>query len=331
LADALAETLEGRRELPVPIRAFLSENRAQVRAQYIGPFIAAAVLVPMGLNLLLDSVFAGHPPAVFRGGLAMIAAVLLTAAAASPVVLAVRSVRRLLKAGYRQEDLIHGLGLQVARRREEQEFAAGEQGVGPTWWERWMRTKMYGSLGLAALSGAAAFLLPYPAVLVAFGLFGLSCATAVATGLAALAASRSRLDDAEERRFKFWKGRIGRSLFKLARLGFKGRPGLPPALDRPTEVALGLAAIELFDALPADARRVLGDLPAVVRALEDRVRHVRANGQAPALGEALGALETIRFDLLRLHGGVGTLDGLTADLGAARQIGQQIDALLKDA
>ena len=79
-----------------------------------------------------------------------------------------------------------------------------------------MRTKMYASLGLAALSGAAAFLLPYPAVLVAFGLFGLSSAVAVATGLAALAASRSRLDHAEARRFGFWKGRVGRWLFTLA-------------------------------------------------------------------------------------------------------------------
>ena len=191
-----------------------------------------------------------------------------------------------------------------------------------------MRTKMYASLGLAALSGAAAFLLPYPAVLFAFGLFGLSCATAVATGFAALAASRSRLDDAEGRRFRFWKGRIGRWLFKLARLGFTGHPGLPPVADRPTEIALGLAALELFEALPADARQVLGDLPAVVRALEDRVRRLRGNGQDPALGEALGALETIRLDLLRLHGGIGSLDGLTADLGAAREIGAQVDALL---
>ncbi|HXM37109.1 MAG TPA: serine/threonine-protein kinase [Gemmatimonadales bacterium] len=326
LADALAETLEGRRELPVPIRAFLSESRAQVRAQYIGPFIAAAVLVPMGLNLLLDSVFTGHPPTVFRGGLVVIAAVLFTAAVASPIALAVRSVRRLLNAGYRHEDLVHGLGLELARRREEQEFGGG--GGGATWWERWMRTKMYASLGLAALSGAAAFLLPYPAVLFAFGLFGLSCATAVATGFAALAASRSRLDDAEGRRFRFWKGRIGRWLFKLARLGFTGHPGLPPVADRPTEIALGLAALELFEALPADARQVLGDLPAVVRALEDRVRRLRGNGQDPALGEALGALETIRLDLLRLHGGIGSLDGLTADLGAAREIGAQVDALL---
>jgi serine/threonine-protein kinase len=326
LAAALAEMVEGRRELSVPIRAFLSEGRAQARAQYIAPFIAAAVLVPMGLNLLLNSVFAGNPPAPFLGGLAAIAAMLGVAAVASPVALAVRSVRRLLKAGYRHEDLVHGLGLELARRREEQEFASGVRGA--TWWERWMRTKMYAALGLAALSGAGAFLLPYPAVLFAFGLFGLSAATALATGLAALAASRSRLDHAEARRFGFWKGRVGRWLFTLASIGLRGRAGLLPVVDRPTEVALGLAALDLYALLPEDVRRKLGNLPAVVRALEEQVQSLRNNGQSGELREALGALETIRFDLLRLQGGAATLAGLTADLGAARQIGDRVDALL---
>lgn len=69
----------------------------------------------------------------------------------------------------------------------------------------------------------------------------------------------------EQRRLKFWKGFMGRWLFKLAGIGLKrGAPGagaLAPG-DRPTEAALGLAALELFEALPADTRRVLGDLPA---------------------------------------------------------------------
>jgi eukaryotic-like serine/threonine-protein kinase len=327
LSAALAEMIEGQRELPVPLRAFLSESRTQARAQYIAPFIAAAVLVPMGLNLLLNSVFAGNPPAAFRGGLAGVAAVLVVAAAVSPIALAVRSVRRLLKAGYRHDDLVHGLGLELARRREEQEFTAGLQGA--TWWERWMRTKMYAALGLAALSGAAAFVLPYPAVLVAFGLFGLSAATAVATGLGALAASRSRLDEAEARRLGFWKGRVGRWLFRISSLSVRAPAGLLPVADRPTEVALGLAALDLFAVLPAEVQRKLGNLPAVVRALEEQVQSLRNNGQPGELREALGALETIRFDLLRLQSGAVTLAGLTADLGAARAIGEQVDALLE--
>lgn len=329
LAAALAPTVEGRRELPVPIRAFLSESRSQLRSQYVGSFLGAAVLVPVGLNALVEAVFRGNPPAVFRGGVTAIAAVLVAAALGSPGALALRSVRRLLRAGYRYADLVYGLELEVARRREEQEFASGGEGDGPTRWERWMRGKMYGSLGLAALAGIASVFVPYPVVLVVFAVFGLSCATAVATGIAALAASRGRLGDAEQRRLKFWRGPFGRWLFTLAGIGLRrGSAAGLPAADRATEVALGLAALELFEALPKETRLQLGDLPGVLGGLEDRVRRLRGDGQEEPLGEALGALETIRFDLLRLHGGVGTLDGLTADLSAARQIGEQVDALL---
>ena len=326
LAAALALTIEGRRELPVPIRAFLSESRSQVRGEYISSFVAAAVLVPLGLGKFLSAVFAGHPPAAFRIGLAVIAVLLVTGAVVAPVVLLLRSVRRLLRAGYRYEDLVHALELELGRRREEQEFTSG--GQGPTRWERTMRSKMYASLAIAVVTGASAFFVPYPASLVVFGLFGLSCATAVATGLAARAASRSRLDDAEERGLKFWAGRLGRWLFTLG--GLRLGAGSPPvaAGDRPTEAVLGLAALELFEALPHEARRQLGDLPAVVHGLEERVRRLRGDGQDARLGEALGALETIRLDLLRLHGGVGTLHGLTDDLGAAREIGARVDALL---
>jgi len=330
LAAALAPTVEGRRELPVPIRAFLSESRSQLRSQYVGSFLGAAVLVPLGLNALVEAVFRGNPPAVFRGGVAAIAAVLVAAALGSPVALAVRSVRRLLRAGYRHADLVYGLELEVARRREEQEFASGGEGEGPTRWERWMRGKMYASLGLAGLAGIASFFVPYPVVLVVFAVFGLSCATAVATGIAAVAASRGRLGDAEQRRLLFWRGPFGRWLFELAGIGLgRGAPAALPAGDRPTEIALGLAAVELFETLPKETRRALGDLPAVVRGLEERVRRLRGDGREAPLGEALGALETIRVDLLRLHGGVGTLDGLTADLSAARRIGEQVDALLE--
>lgn len=325
LAATLALTIEGRRELPVPIRAFLSESRAKVRGEFVSSFVVAAVLVPFGLSRFLAAVFGGNPPAGFRAGLIVIAGLLVAGAALSPLVLLIRSVRRLLRAGYRHDDLVHALELELRQRREEQEFAAG--GQGPTRWERTMRSKMYASLAIAAVSGGSAAFVPYPATLVAFGLFALSCATAVATGLAAMAASRSRLDDAEVRGLKFWGGRLGRWLFGLAHFRLGSR--LPAAAgDRPTEAALGIAALDLFEALPETVRHRLGDLPRVVRDLEDRVQWLRKNGHAADLQSALSALETIRLDLLRLHGGVGSLEGLTSDLGAARAIGSQVDALL---
>ncbi len=324
LAAALGSALDARRDLPVPVRAFLSESRGQARAQYIVPFVGAAVLVPAGLITVLDAVFVGRQPAVFLYGVAAIAGILFVAGAVSPIILVERSVRRLLASGYRRQDLVLGLEQEVTRRHEEQEFTGGQ---GPTRWERLMRAKTYGALALAGLTGAAAFVVPYPAILGVFALFGLSCATAFVTGFAALTATRNRLDDPEERRLRFWHGPWGRWLFKLAGIGLKRAPAA--TADRPTEVALGLAAIDLFEGLTKETRQQLGDLPGVVRGLEERVRRLRGDGQEKRLGEALGALEAIRFDLLRLHGGVGTIDGLTADLRAAREIGEHVDALLE--
>lgn len=327
LAAALGAALDARRDLPVPVRAFLAESQGGARRRVVAPWIAAAAIVPAGLGFLLDQVFPGTTPTVFIYGVLGIGLVLFGTAVAAPLVWEVRRIRRLLDAGYAREDLVHGLTLEVERRREEQEFMTGPE---PTGFERLMRLKAYGALGIAGVCAVAAFFVPYPAILGVFGLFGLAGATAVACGVAAVAASRRRLDVAEGRRLGFWQGRLGRWLFQLARLGRKGAPALPPPVaDRPTEVALGLAAVELFEALPQETRRQLGDLPRVVRGLETRVRELRRNGQEARLSEALGALEAIRLDLLRLHGGVGTVDGLTADLGAARRIGEEVDALLE--
>jgi serine/threonine-protein kinase len=326
LAAALGTAVDSRRDLPVPVRAFLSEGRGPAPTRYLVPFLGAAIIIPVGLMMVLDVVFAGNPPAAFTWGVVAVAGILLAIGASSPIVLGVLSLRRLQQAGYRHDDLLRGLEHDIERRREEQAFAGGQN---PSRWERLMRSKMYASLGLAAFAGAAAFFVPYPAVLVAFGAFILSGAAAVATGIAAVAASRNRLEGPDERRRKFWDGLFGRWLFKLAGIALKRTPGAPPATDRPTEVALGLAALDLFEALPKETRQQLGDLPSVVRGLEERVRRLRGNGQEARLGEALGALEVIRFDLLKLQGGVGTVEGLTADLGAAREIGEKVDALLE--
>jgi hypothetical protein len=309
----------------VPLRAFLAEAHSGARRRMMAPWMAGGALVPAGLAFLLDQVFPGAVPTLFSYGVIGVGAVLLGTALATPFVFEVRRIRRLLRAGYTRADLVHGLTLEVERRREEQEYMTGK---GPTGFERLMRRKSYAAVAVAAACGAAAFFVPYPAILGVFGLFGLSCAAALATGIAAHAASRQRLDVEEQRRLGFWRGPIARWLFKVAGLGLRQTVARPVA-DRPTEVALGLAALELFEALPRETRRQLGDLPSVVRGLEEQVRRLRGNGQAQRLGEALGALETIRFDLLRLHGNVGSVAGLTADLGAAREIGEQVDALLE--
>jgi len=128
-------------------------------------------------------------------------------------------------------------------------------------------------------------------------------------------------------------------------------------------MALGLAAEELFSALPAEYRRHLGDVPAIVRRLEahaaaarDRVGDLNAlmslgdvgdvrthadleradrdlsNARSAAerdLTSAVTALESLRLDLLRLHGSGANADlrPLTTALDAARQLGDELDRL----
>jgi eukaryotic-like serine/threonine-protein kinase len=119
---------------------------------------------------------------------------------------------------------------------------------------------------------------------------------------------------------------------------------------RPTEAALGVAASELFAALPKAYREQLAELPAIVAALEARASEARAevdmlaalapSGSADAgvletrrgaasahLAGSVAALEGIRLDLLRLHGGAGDLAPLTTLMDAARVAGEDVRRL----
>ena len=119
---------------------------------------------------------------------------------------------------------------------------------------------------------------------------------------------------------------------------------------RATEAALGVAASELFAALPKAYREQLAELPAIVAALEARAAEARAevevlaalapSGSADAdvlaarkkaaathLAESVAALEGIRLDLLRLHAGAGDLAPLTTLMDAARLAGEDVSRL----
>jgi hypothetical protein len=123
---------------------------------------------------------------------------------------------------------------------------------------------------------------------------------------------------------------------------------------RPTEMALGLAAEELFAALPTAYQEQLCDLPLIVKRLGAQAESARARVDelsalmamggpqdlsAPhsfgaaheaakrALGESVAALESVRLDLLRLHGGAGDLKPITTVLEAARELGDELARL----
>jgi serine/threonine-protein kinase len=134
-------------------------------------------------------------------------------------------------------------------------------------------------------------------------------------------------------RERLWNSRAGEWLAR--RLGAPEQSrAVGGGVFRPTEAALGIAAGELFAALPEAYRVELFELPAIVAALEARAGEARAevdvvaalarpgsgdtavlerrrNAASANLAASVGALERIRLDLLRLHAGAGDLKPLT--------------------
>jgi hypothetical protein len=143
-------------------------------------------------------------------------------------------------------------------------------------------------------------------------------------------------------RERLWNSRAGEWLAR--RLGAPERSrAVGGGVFRPTEAALGVAASELFAALPKEYREQLTELPATVAALEARAAEARAEldvvaalaadthdaevlsarreAAAAHLAESVAALEGIRLDLLRLHAGAGDLAPLTTLMDAVRLLG----------
>jgi serine/threonine-protein kinase len=114
-------------------------------------------------------------------------------------------------------------------------------------------------------------------------------------------------------RERLWNGRAGEWLAR--RLGAPERSRAADAVFRPTESALGLAAADLFAAL-APARGGDADV------LAGRRRLASAH-----LQDSVAALEGIRLDLLRLHGGASDLAPLTTLVDGARLLGEDIGRL----
>ena len=150
-------------------------------------------------------------------------------------------------------------------------------------------------------------------------------------------------------RDRLWNSSAGEWLAR--RLGAPERShAVDGGVFRPTEVALGVAAGELFAKLPSSYREQLSELPAVVAALEAHAASARAEidvvaallpsasadadvletrrkAAADHLAESVAALEEIRLDLLRLHAGASDLVPLTTLIDAARLVNEDLSRL----
>jgi len=348
VADRLGAALEERREVPVPVRHFVETlKRRSVR----DPALLAVLALLFGPSLAYN-LTVGLPL-----GLARLAVVLVLVGAVSAVPLTgvVARVRRVLKAGYGRDDVLQALSQEVEHQHQELAYLYGERYRDDA---RRLRKLSYGALG-AALAGAAGIAaLAIPPVLPAYlGITALAAGGAVAGVRAERRSGRTARD-----RLKFWKGRIGRWLFRAAGIGLK-RTALPSTAltARPTELAVGAAVVSLYESLSPEARRALPDLRRTVEGLEQDAQRMRGlvdecdavldgpGGQASAasgatarrarvealrgqaaerMQRAVAALETLRVDLLRLTAGTVALDAVTTRLGTAREVAADLERLL---
>src|SRR5262249_1758620 len=83
-------------------------------------------------------------------------------------------------------------------------------------------------------------------------------------------------DKSLDYRIKFYESRFGRFLFRLAGLGAKPAALPAGATQRATELAIGMAADQIFASLAKETKKELKELPLLVRRLEAEAGGMRA-------------------------------------------------------
>jgi serine/threonine protein kinase len=345
LAEALAPKPDARPALPKTLRAWLSS-----RNPLLVPYMAWSGLFGTLTTVNLFIWLIGQRPAGFPD-IALLAGI--TSLPIFPIIgYHVNAAYRQFKAGHTLADLRTALEIERRERAETEAIAQTDDEPG---WHRILRTATIGAgTWLAATFGMLA------SGIVHENRVGVWFVVAPVGTTMLLGAVSNALDvQFIPRRIRkwwqtgirdrLWNSRLGEWIAQ--RLGAPARSTVAGASAfRATEAALGVAASELYAALPKAYREQLADLPALVESLEARAAEARAEIEmlaaiAPAesgsadvldmrkktaqshLAESVAALEGIRLDLLRLHAGASDLAPLTTLMDAARQIGEDLDRL----
>jgi serine/threonine-protein kinase len=343
LAAALAPSLETRPALPATLRAWLGARNP--------------LLVPyMGWSAGFSALMVGNIVANVQGnpGSSLWDVALLLAAASAPLFPIVgfhlSQAHRQFRAGHTLADLRSALDV---ARRERAETDAVVPDERDTRTHRVLRDATVGSATwLAVTFGLLASGVIHENQVGMFYIVGPVLSTmflgAVSNALdVQFIPTKIRSWFQTGIRDRLWNSRVGSWVAR--RLGAPERSQIGGSAFRATEAALGVAASELFAALPQAYRNELAELPAMVAALEARAAEARADidivdamasGSTGAevldarrqaakahLAESVAALEGIRLDLLRLHAGATDLAPLTTLLDAAREMGEDIGRL----
>ena len=347
LAEALVPAQEVRPALPPTLRSWLA-----ARNPLIAPYMAWSGLFSFLTSMNLLVWLAGQRP---DGPADILLLAGIAALPIGPIVgFHVYQAYRQFRAGHTLADLRSALAI-ARREREESESLVGDEAEsGPL---RMLRLATIGSASWLAVT----FVLLASGVIhenrTSMWVFLSPIGTTMLLGAASNALDVQFIPDRIRKwwrtgiRDRLWNSRLGEWLAR--KLGAPERSQLAGASAfRATEAALGVAASELFAALPKEWREQLAELPATVAALEARAAEARADidvvaamapeGTADAellaarrdaaskrLADSVAALEGIRLDLLRLHAGAGDLAPLTTLMDAARLIGEDLGRLVE--
>ncbi len=350
VADALAQSLEKKEDVPVPLRVFLDPRRniPVFAVPFAGVFVFGSMVVPLvvgGLDVGMG----------FLMGLA--ASVMIGA----PAAIVISRLRRLLRQGYGADDIVAAARALQERQREEFLY---EFGTTPSARERAFRMVRVAGVTAGVIGLAGLLTLKGPGMEQLFGPMTLLGVYGAILGSVVSGKWRRMRQGKQGRLAKIWNSKIGRGLVKLAGINL-GQRAIPA--DRPTELGIAMLAESLYDGFDKEMKRSLGDVPSVLRGLESHARAMRTRmseldqsiqdaqrgpGSARAAGasavqsklledlraaraqaetrlsEVVSAMETLRLGLLRLHAGAGSAESVTQDLAAARALGDDVDRLL---
>jgi serine/threonine-protein kinase len=333
LADALEAAPVPQAHLPVPLRVW-ANTVDPLRVVY-APWILA-----FGLNAL-----AMFPRGSFRYVLGVALLPVLPWAGFH-----IRKTMRVLGAGYSLADLRLAVRVWQTEKREQLAYSLGDK---LALWAEVLRAMTWAGVGGSLLVILDVLNFPGrrgPVASMSLVLLTLaSLVTAHSLGVPILPRGlRARLTGAL--RTWFWNSNGGALIIKL--LTPERHVRASATGYRPTEMALALAVSELFDALPKSYRANLSGLPQVAERLEAHAAAARERlvaldslaaaeaHEAPSLSaererakkelaDSVAALESVRLDLLRLHGGATDLRPITTVLEAARLLGDELDRLTR--
>jgi serine/threonine-protein kinase len=364
LAEALSLALDRRRELPSALRMYLAEADSVSIHRLFPSFLLGGIAIWLVESLTLSPIMAPGPPWVdtlLRG----IAMAVLGGAMLGPIGIAAHRLRRVARAGHDHDEFTRALAADAARLREDFTAVTGRPpGPHQNLVHRvWIgaTTVLAGFLTTALLNMEWVFpelMGAVAGVVGAVSLFG----SGIAWRASVFGGFRQRFwesslgrwlfraagvglrrpgvpDDRDHRPTELVVGLAVDALYEaLPKTTRRALPDLPGVVRHLREHAHRIRARceELGEALAAaDASELARprDTESLARRRSTLVHDLRA-AQADAqrrLAETVAALEAIRLDLLRLRVGAGSIDGITADLAAARSLSEAAERLVEAA